>query len=310
MEYLKREEIYEERESLDDFNIDKKSDLDYYIFEKLRTLDQIRIRPDIERVVLKIFNDVYYICTRALSDKRCYLKLSDYYSEVDFPEIVIAIVYVYLSNLTEKDINIKRFLRAIDAKVSKDYDWNRMKNVFEEVGTSTFINNGHKSIFTFFNEKDPSEFASPKNLIITSEESEKSEERPFSASSFFEKLANITTTIRMESSKYQLDVANDKIKSLENEISSLNKQISDLKQGQKGITTKQIAILARWLADQLGCSVNNKKDLAPILAQITGRGEASLRNSMVGLSNEKDKEVLVNILEPLIPNIKDDLAKL
>jgi hypothetical protein len=81
MEYTKfpRELIYYDRLSLDEFGIDKDKSLNHEIYEQLLRLKCIvPTKEETEQLILKIFNDVYYILTLAFIEKRPVFQIENY----------------------------------------------------------------------------------------------------------------------------------------------------------------------------------------------------------------------------------------
>lgn len=81
MEYTKmpRELVYYDRLSLDEFGIDEDKSLNHEIYEQLLRLQCIiSTKEETEQLILKIFNDVYYILTLVFLEKRPVFQIENY----------------------------------------------------------------------------------------------------------------------------------------------------------------------------------------------------------------------------------------
>ena len=81
MDYTKlpRAAIYEDRQTLDDFNVDREGTLNHFLFNELLKLDRLNpLYPDCEENMLLVLNTAYYIVTMAVKEPRPFLRLSAY----------------------------------------------------------------------------------------------------------------------------------------------------------------------------------------------------------------------------------------
>lgn len=124
---IPRELIYEDKFSLDDFDIDTESSLDcafYDVLQKVEKLPQC-LGEDLEKTYLRIFNDAYFIATSVLKDKRPELKFEEY-KKIACEEIVsphasvisdnsirgfcvLSMVCALLDGIEQKDKNFQRY---------------------------------------------------------------------------------------------------------------------------------------------------------------------------------------------------------
>lgn len=76
---MPRELVYYDRLSLDEFGIENDKSLNHEIYEQLLRLECIKLtKEETEQLILKIFNDVYYILTLAFLEKRPVFQIENY----------------------------------------------------------------------------------------------------------------------------------------------------------------------------------------------------------------------------------------
>ena len=76
---MPRELVYYDRLSLDEFGIDEDKSLNHEIYEQLLRLQCIiSTKEETEQLILKIFNDVYYILTLVFLEKRPVFQIENY----------------------------------------------------------------------------------------------------------------------------------------------------------------------------------------------------------------------------------------
>lgn len=135
---IPRELIYEDKLSLDDFQIDLEGSFDCDFYDLLQRVENLEKRwgEDLEKTYLNIFNDAYYIATRVLIDKRPEL-MFDEYKRVACEEIispnaslfsensvrgrcVLSMVYALLNELDIADKSVQRFMDKLHVNGSGD----------------------------------------------------------------------------------------------------------------------------------------------------------------------------------------------
>ena len=124
---MEREEIYKERIRIEEFGVDEKNTLNNALFDVLFNVDYVSKRSDIEKSILGLFNDAYYICTLILLEKRPYFKVNKYKSIIgtdnnsvlsDKVIIVMSMVYDYLKTLDEITFDIDKTTNVIRSEFS------------------------------------------------------------------------------------------------------------------------------------------------------------------------------------------------
>ena len=76
---LPRQLIYTNRLSLDEFGVDDEKTVNGVIFDRISSIDGLQSRyVDMEKSLLDIFNDAYYICTLIMVEQRPALRFSDF----------------------------------------------------------------------------------------------------------------------------------------------------------------------------------------------------------------------------------------
>ncbi|MBR2291563.1 MAG: hypothetical protein IJ868_04535 [Prevotella sp.] len=73
------------------------------------------------------------------------------------------------------------------------------------------------------------------------------------------------------------------------------------------ITSEQTALLWLAIAKLSEGEVKNKKNLAPVIHNLTGVGEKSLALKIVGAFKDEDKKALTDIVEEQMPNLADKI---
>ena len=124
---IQRELIYEDKLSLDDFEIDTESSLDCAFYDMLQKVEKLPqyMGEDLEKSYLRIFNDAYFIATSVLKDKRPELRFEEYKKiaceEVVSPQAsiisdnsirgfcILSMVRALLDGIEQKDKNVQRF---------------------------------------------------------------------------------------------------------------------------------------------------------------------------------------------------------
>lgn len=137
---IHRELIYEEKYSLEDFEIDEEKSLDcafYDLLQKVEGLPQ-HIGDDLETSYLHIFNDAYYIATSVLTEKRPELKFDKHkqiageemispnakvYSEDSIRgSCVLSMVWALLNDIDHKTKSLERYLNKLRSWLNEDED--------------------------------------------------------------------------------------------------------------------------------------------------------------------------------------------
>lgn len=134
---IPRELIYEDKLSLDDFQIDLEGSIDCDFYDLLQRVDlERRWGEDLEKTYLNTFNDAYYIATSVLLDKRPELKFDDYKrvanEEIISPNTsifsedsvrgrcVLSMVYALLNELDIADKSIQRFMEKLHTWINSN----------------------------------------------------------------------------------------------------------------------------------------------------------------------------------------------
>jgi hypothetical protein len=76
------------------------------------------------------------------------------------------------------------------------------------------------------------------------------------------------------------------------------------------ITAEQTALLWLAIAKLTEGAVKNKKNLAPIIHQLTGVGKSSLEIKICGIFKDEDKEALASIIEEQMPNLAQKVREI
>lgn len=140
---IPRELIYEDKLSLDDFEIDTESSLDCAFYDMLQKVENLpqSIGEDLEKTYLRNFNDAYYIATSVLKEKRPELKFDEYKriacEEVISPNAsvfreysirgvcVLSMVRALLGDIEQKEKSVQRFCDKLRSwlNVKEDNQW-------------------------------------------------------------------------------------------------------------------------------------------------------------------------------------------
>ena len=117
--------IYEDKTSLNEFNIKEPGSLNNLVYAWLKKRTEIDpFDAKSKDYYLKTFNDAYYICTLALLlPVGMELKPSATMNYVERPSIVFPMVHLFLSRLNGGTYGIKDFLDIIETKCKIDFDW-------------------------------------------------------------------------------------------------------------------------------------------------------------------------------------------
>lgn len=154
---MEREDIYKERNSIEEFGVDEKNTLNNALFDVLFNIDYISTSGDIENYILGLFNDAYYICTLILLEKRPYFKVNKYKSIIGADKnsitlydankviLVMSMVYDYLKTLNMISFDIDKTTNIIRNEFSGCDG-----NVFETISSVLEIKEWSTEACTFF----------------------------------------------------------------------------------------------------------------------------------------------------------------
>ena len=137
---IPRELIYEERFSLEDFEIDEEKSIDcafYNLLQKVERLPQ-HMGDDLETSYLQIFNNAYYIATSVLTEKRPELKF-DKHKQIACEEIIspnariysddsvrgsciLTMVWALLNDIDHKTKSLERYLDKLRSWLNENED--------------------------------------------------------------------------------------------------------------------------------------------------------------------------------------------
>ena len=121
-----RKLIYEDKTSLNDFNIKEPGSLNHLVYYEW-LIKRTEIAPfdtKSKRYYLKAFNDAYYICTLAfLLPVGIELNPSTTKNYVERPSIVFPMVHLFLSKLNGGTHGINIFLDNIETECKIELDW-------------------------------------------------------------------------------------------------------------------------------------------------------------------------------------------
>lgn len=112
-----RKLVYEDKTSLNDFDVNDKYSINHLIYEKW-LLKRVEIDPfdaNHHLYYLKAFNDAYYICTLGLLipvGKE--IRPDRLLKKVDRPSVVFPLVYLYMTKIKGQSKGIKLFLNKLD----------------------------------------------------------------------------------------------------------------------------------------------------------------------------------------------------
>ena len=136
-----RKLIYEEKSSLNAFDVKKHSSLNKRIYD-LWLIKRKEIDPFDAKCYdnyLRAFNDAYYVCTLIMLWPIGHdLYLHKILSTVDRPSVVFPMVHLYLSKLPSLTEDISRLLNFINAKYKLNQDWEQNYNDLQKVIGNNF----------------------------------------------------------------------------------------------------------------------------------------------------------------------------
>ena len=137
---IPRELIYEEKYSLEDFEIDDEKSLDCAFYDLLQKVEGLphHMGEDLETTYLHIFNDAYYIATSVLTEKRPELKI-DKHKQIAGEEIissnasintedsvrgfcVLSMVWALLNHIDHNSKSLEHYLDKLSSWLNKDDD--------------------------------------------------------------------------------------------------------------------------------------------------------------------------------------------
>ena len=148
MEIL-RELIYEERNRLDDFDVNKMSSLNYLVYEDwlLSLTDLHPLESGYLTRRLKVFNDTYYISTLILMHKtsECFLRYA--YNRCDVPSVVFPMVYLYISKIKDRGKYNTRLLKTIKTAIY-DKGWGGNLEKLESIINEKYTGYLSQSVFS------------------------------------------------------------------------------------------------------------------------------------------------------------------
>lgn len=140
---IPRELIYEEKFSLEDFEIDDEKSLDCAFYDLLQKVERLphHMGEDLETTYIHLFNDAYYIATNVLTEKRPELKF-DKHKQIAGEEIispnariysedsvrgycVLSMVWAILNDIDHKTKSLERYLDKLRSWLNQkdDYQW-------------------------------------------------------------------------------------------------------------------------------------------------------------------------------------------
>lgn len=141
---IPRELIYEERFSLEDFEIDEEKSLDCAFYDLLQKVERLpqHMGEDLETTYLHLFNDAYYIATSVLTEKRPELKF-DIHKQIAGEDIispnarvysedsvrgfcVLSMVWALLNDIDHKTKSLERYLDKLRSWLNEDEDKQRI----------------------------------------------------------------------------------------------------------------------------------------------------------------------------------------
>lgn len=312
--------IYKERKDLDEFDVDNEKSLDSVMLEKLESSQIIRWERA-HRYITDIFNQVYYITTLILMEKRPlhylekYVRIarhtSSYYNDdlsretafSNYAEpVIMAMVYNYLRAIKESNNkNVSRLLGGIA----------------DEYISSSITSDKHKLFCQFILdikelkklEVDESRF---KPLCIPTEEDakaapanqlEEQEEK-------YRKLANDYVELEKEMEELKSEVLtlkNEDTEKIRQENEALKEQVNKYEKNKTGMTLglnqTQAALFGLALANSFGFNYRNKKELAPMIHELFGWGKSKIEKKLCEGFSKDDKEKLCTIFKTLSPTL-------
>ena len=331
MDYTKlpRAAIYEDRQTLDDFNVDREGTLNHFLFDELLKLDRLNpLHPDCEENMLLVLNTAYYIVTMAVKEPRPFLRLSAY------NEVAAAAVSLWPSYTSRSIVLsvalwvLKAYRRNMPSKVG------RLTEMMErEVGD--WLSTGYTTlplpddrVFPMPDGEFGLKTAGPPSIwekmadnfkMLARDMIEEDDSAPAP------KADDAPAVPPAASPATPADGHADEVESLRERVKVLE---DELEAGQvKGLTAKQACLLMLGLKQYMLKLSQQKvdageveqlaqlatRDMAPLLSKVSGYGAGYLRGKgfLTGLhDNDDDKKAVADLFKEELPQLAAIIWKL
>lgn len=311
--------IYRDRIELDEFDVDNEKSMDCFMLERIEKSPVIDME-DANRYILDLFNQVYYIITLILMEKRPvhyfkkYLAIashtSSYYFNLSsngsgaqiFECIVMAMVYNYLQMCSAPlGNNVKALLEKIFEHYQSFMVNNEMRAIFYKCIISKEEHNDYKVDVKVFEPlcrpTDEEAKTAPANQLEEQEQK-------------YRKLANDYVELEKEMEELKSEVLtlkNEDTEKIRQENEALKEQVNKYEKNKTGMTLglnqTQAALFGLALANSFGFNYRNKKELAPMIHELFGWGKSKIEKKLCEGFSKDDKEKLCTIFKTLSPTL-------
>ena len=325
---MERKNIYRERMSIEDFDVDDNSTINHAIFDILFQIDCISTE---EKSMVSLFNDAYYVCTALLLEKRPYFQINNYSdillnrnSIFMYPSVrvttIMSIVAVYLKTLDIITVDIDKTIKVLETKFEGcdddiykritavvDYkDWRTTATTFtplnspidEEYGNfwKTYKNFSREltEIFRSTFGDNPSK---TEKMIFT-----KQDHRGVVSSGAQPEEKSVKTANQ---------VLEQPVKEPREELESLRNDIEAYHNQGKGFTSSEAAVFLTALCHHhKQIPQNGRENLAPLMTKIWGFTDATSRAALRSKITQERADKVAKQIKSWAPAIATIITKL
>lgn len=318
--------IYRDRIELDEFDVDNGKSLDSVVLERIEKSPVIDMEAA-NKYILDLFNQVYYIITLILMEKRPvhyfmkYVEIarhtgSYYYNissngsgELIFECIVMAMVYNYLQMCSAPlGDNVKALLEKIFEHYQSFMVNNEMRAIFYKCIISKEEHNDYKVDVKVFEPlcrpTDEEAKTAPANQL------EEQEHKYCKLANEYVELEKEMEELKAELQKFR----NVDIEKIRQENEDLKEQVEKYNNMGKGISLglnqRQAALFVLSLANTYNFNYSNKKkELAPIGHILFGWGQDKIAACMSIDSNVTECRELAEMFKEICPDLYETILR-
>ena len=321
--------IYKDRYDIDEFDVENYQSCDYFFYENLLKRPFTKDLDNLADVILRIYNNAYYICTLINMEGHPRQYLSAYKKLAldghdDEPlwqnyimPTTMALVYSLLIFYSHSLCIEEKFMKQLwdsfqdyDEKGAPEVRAEFNRQIVMPIKGSYILNKYHFDIFECRSYTDAIQHADALSIaggfdylwseIISINSGEGEEEAIISSfKSIEEKLKKAEQN---EDVKYALDRINEIYKDYD---FGTDEGMSEMEFKEGGLTAQQAALfglaLATW-GDFL--FTNKKEEIAPMVNKLFGYGVASIKNKLCAYS-QNDRDYVAAIFRDLSPKFAD-----
>lgn len=330
---MERKNIYRERMSIEDFDVDDNSTINHAIFDILFQIDCISTE---EKSMVSLFNDAYYVCTALLLEKRPYFQINNYSdillnrnSIFMYPSVrvttIMSIVAVYLKTLDIITVDIDKTINVLETKFEGcdddiykritavvDYkDWRTTATTFTPLNSPIDEEYGNFwKTYKDFSRELTEIFRSTFGDIQSKTEKSiftKQDHRDI-VTSGAHPLDNSLKTVNQE---LKPPVKESREEESREELESLRNDIEAYHNQGKGFTSSEAAVFLTALCHQhKQIPQNGRQNLAPLMTKIWGFTDATSRAALRSKITQERADKVAKHIKSWAPAIAAIITKL